>query len=53
MAVMRILKDVARKFETAIMVVTDDGQDIPTFTGIFRIRDRVPHEKASEGRDAE
>ncbi|WP_372866113.1 hypothetical protein [Pseudomonas sp.] len=50
MAVMRILNDTARKFEMAIIVVTHDGQDIPSFT---RIHDQVPHEEAGEGRNLE
>src|SRR5690606_27300675 len=35
MAVMRILNDMARKFETAIIVVTHDEKIIPTFKRIY------------------
>src|SRR3972149_3315481 len=51
MAVIRILNDMARKFETAIIVVTPDEKIIPTFKRIYHIRDGVTHEEAGEGRD--
>ena len=51
MAVIRILNDMARKFETAIIVVTHDEKIIPTFKRIYHIRDGVTHEEAGEGRD--
>ena len=50
MAVIRILNDMARKFETAIIVVTHDEKIIPTFKRIYHIRDGVTHEEAGEGR---
>lgn len=50
MAVVRILNDMARKFETAIIVVTHDEKIIPTFKRIYHIRDGVTHEEAGEGR---
>jgi putative ABC transport system ATP-binding protein len=53
MAVMRILNDMARKFETAIIVVTHDEKIIPTFKRIYHIRDGVTHEEAGEGRSLE
>ncbi len=50
MAVIRILNDMAQKFETAIIVVTHDEKIIPTFKRIYQIRDGVTHEEAGEGR---
>jgi putative ABC transport system ATP-binding protein len=50
MAVVRILNDMAHKFETAIIVVTHDEKIIPTFKRIYHIRDGVTHEEAGEGR---
>ena len=51
MSVVRILNDMARKLETAIIVVTHDEKIIPTFKRIYHIRDGVTHEEAGEGRD--
>ena len=53
LAVIRILNDMARKFETAIIVVTHDEKIIPTFKRIYHIRDGVTHEEAGEGRGFE
>lgn len=53
MAVIKILNDMARKFETAIIVVTHDEKIIPTFKRIYHIRDGVTHEETGEGRDVE
>ena len=53
MAVIRILNDMARKFETAIIVVTHDEKIIPTFKRIYHIRDGVTHGDAGEGRGFE
>ncbi|OJX29170.1 MAG: ABC transporter [Burkholderiales bacterium 68-12] len=50
MAVIRILDDMARRYETAIIVVTHDEKIIPTFKRIYHIRDGVTHEEAGEGR---
>ncbi len=50
-AVIRILNDVAKKFETAIIVVTHDGIIIPAFRRIYHIRDGVTYEEAGEGRE--
>ncbi|ODU10373.1 MAG: ABC transporter [Rubrivivax sp. SCN 71-131] len=50
MAVIRILNDMARRFETAIIVVTHDEKIIPTFKRIYHIRDGVTHEEVGEGR---
>ncbi len=50
LAVIRILNEMARKFETAIIVVTHDEKIIPTFKRIYHIRDGVTYEEAGEGR---
>ena len=50
LAVIRILNDMARKYETAVIVVTHDEKIIPTFKRIYHIRDGVTHEEAGEGR---
>lgn len=49
MAVIRILNDMAHRFETAIIVVTHDEKIIPTFKRIYHIRDGVTHEEHGEG----
>ncbi|MDD3815456.1 MAG: ABC transporter ATP-binding protein [Desulfocapsaceae bacterium] len=51
LAVIRMLNDMARKFETAIIVVTHDEKIIPTFKRIYHIRDGVTYEEAGEGRN--
>jgi putative ABC transport system ATP-binding protein len=51
LAVIRILNDMAQKFETAIIVVTHDEKIIPTFKRIYHIRDGVTHEETGEGQD--
>jgi putative ABC transport system ATP-binding protein len=51
MAVIRILNNMARSFETAIIVVTHDEKIIPTFKRIYYIRDGVTHEETGEGRE--
>ncbi len=53
MAVIRILNDMARLYETAIIVVTHDEKIIPTFKRIYHIRDGVTHEETGEGRGFE
>ena len=53
LAVIRILNDMAKKFETAIIVVTHDEKIIPTFRRIYHIRDGVTYEEAGEGRNVE
>ena len=53
LAVIRILNDMARKFETAIIVVTHDEKIIPTFKRIYHIRDGVTYEETGEGRGFE
>ncbi|MDD2466256.1 MAG: ABC transporter ATP-binding protein [Desulfobulbus sp.] len=51
LAVIRILNEMARKFETAIIVVTHDEKIIPTFKRIYHIRDGVTYEEAGKGLD--
>ena len=50
MAVVRILNYMARKLQTAVIVVTHDEKIIPTFKRIYHIRDGVTHEEVGEGR---
>ncbi|MBL0210823.1 MAG: ABC transporter ATP-binding protein [Holophagaceae bacterium] len=50
MAVIRILNQMAKQFDTAIIVVTHDEKIIPTFKRIYHIRDGVTYEEAGEGR---
>ena len=53
LAVIRILHQMARQYETAIIVVTHDEKIIPTFKRIYHIRDGRTHEEAGEGRALE
>ena len=53
LAVIRILNEMAHKFETAIIVVTHDEKIMPTFKRIYHIRDGVTYEEAGEGRGFE
>ncbi|MHB1398390.1 MAG: ABC transporter ATP-binding protein [Trichloromonadaceae bacterium] len=53
LAVIRILNEMARQFETAIIVVTHDEKIMPTFKRIYHIRDGVTYEEAGEGRGFE
>jgi putative ABC transport system ATP-binding protein len=50
LAVIRILGQMARQYETAVIVVTHDEKIIPTFKRIYHIRDGVTFEEAGEGR---
>jgi len=51
LTVVRILNEMARQYQTAIIVVTHDEKIIPTFKRIYHIRDGKTHEEAGEGRD--
>ena len=50
MTVIRILNEMAQRFQTAIIVVTHDEKIIPTFKRIYHIRDGRTYEEAGEGR---
>ena len=50
LSVIRILNEMAQKYETAIIVVTHDEKIIPTFKRIYHIRDGVTHEEVGMGR---
>ena len=50
LSVIRILNDMARLAQTAIIVVTHDEKIIPTFKRIYHIRDGQTVEEAGEGR---
>jgi len=51
LTVMRMLKQMAQQYQTAIIVVTHDEKIIPTFKRIYHIRDGRTYEEAGEGRD--
>ena len=53
LAVIQILNEMARKFDTAIIVVTHDEKIMPTFKRIYHIRDGVTYEETGEGRGFE
>lgn len=53
LVVIRILNEMAKKFQTAIIVVTHDEKIIPTFKRIYHIRDGVTYEEEGEGRSTE
>ena len=53
MAVIRSLNQMARQYETAVIVVTHDEKIIPTFKRIYHIRDGRTVEEAGEGRSFE
>ena len=48
--VIRILNQMARQYQTAIIIVTHDEKIIPTFRRLYRIVDGRTHEEAGEGR---
>ena len=50
LAVIKILNDMAVRFNTAIIVVTHDDHIIPTFKRIYHIRDGSTHEEVGQGR---
>ena len=50
LGVVRILNDMARQAQTAIIVVTHDEKIIPTFKRIYHIRDGQTVEEHGEGR---
>ena len=50
LTVIRILHEMAQRYETAIIVVTHDEKIIPTFKRIYHIRDGKTHEEVGEGR---
>lgn len=50
LSVIEILNQMARQYETAIIVVTHDEKIIPTFKRIYQIRDGHTQETAGEGK---
>jgi putative ABC transport system ATP-binding protein len=50
LSVIRILNEMAQRYETAVVVVTHDEKIIPTFRRIYQIRDGHTHEEAGEDR---
>lgn len=53
LAVIRILNQMAKQYETAIIVVTHDEKIIPTFKRIYHIRDGITQEEVGEGKPFE
>jgi putative ABC transport system ATP-binding protein len=53
LSVVRILNNMARQSQTAIIVVTHDEKIIPTFKRIYHIRDGQTVEEKGEGRSLE
>ncbi len=51
LTVIRILHEMAHRYETAIIVVTHDEKIIPTFKRIYHIRDGRTYEEVGEGRE--
>ena len=51
LAVIRILNQMALRYQTAIIVVTHDEKIIPTFKRIYHIRDGQTFQEAGEGRE--
>ena len=51
LAVVKILHEMAKQYETAIIVVTHDEKILPTFKRIYHIRDGKTVEEAGEGRE--
>lgn len=51
LTVIRILHEMAHRYQTAIIVVTHDEKIIPTFKRIYHIRDGRTHEEVGEGRE--
>jgi len=49
LGVMRILRDMAQQYRTAIIVVTHDEKIIPTFRRVYHIRDGSTEEEAGQG----
>ena len=47
--VMRILREMALQYQTAIIVVTHDEKIIPTFRRIYHIRDGRTYEEQGQG----
>ena len=50
MTVIRLLHEMAEKFQTAIIVVTHDDKIIPTFQQLYHIREGITNEEKGEGR---
>jgi putative ABC transport system ATP-binding protein len=49
--VVRLLNDMARRYQTAIIIVTHDEKIIPTFERIYQIRDGRTHEQVGAAGD--
>ena len=47
-----ILNEMARQYETAIIIVTHDEKIIPTFKRVYHIRDGRTQEEVGEGKSS-
>lgn len=52
LTVIRMLNDIARDYNTAIIVVTHDDKIIPTFKRLYHIRDGITYEEQGQGRES-
>ena len=51
LTVIRTLNEIARDYNTAVIVVTHDDKIIPTFKRLYHIRDGVTYEEQGQGRE--
>lgn len=49
LTVIRMLNDIARDYNTAVIVVTHDDKIIPTFKRLYHIRDGITYEEQGQG----
>lgn len=52
LTVIRMLNDIARDYNTAVIVVTHDDKIIPTFKRLYHIRDAITYEEQGQGRES-
>ncbi len=52
LTVIRMLNDIARDYNTAVIVVTHDDKIIPTFKRLYHIRDGITYEEQGQGRES-
>ncbi len=51
LTVIRMLNEIARDYQTAVIVVTHDDKIIPTFRRLYHIRDGITYEEQGQARD--
>lgn len=52
LTVIRMLNEIARDYNTAVIVVTHDDKIIPTFKRLYHIRDGITYEEQGQGRES-